>query len=553
MRRMTRALLPALMMMGTVLQGCGDRQDTLGPTPPPDAGGDNAALQADKARHAVDLGPPSAAAKAMMAASMVTAFGATAGSIPFAPEPGPFAHPLPGCDDCMYTNVPIGFSFIFYGKSYTSLGISTNGFIGFDPRTDDGCCVGQPIPLADGYNNLIAAAWTDLATSIRGEIAYETRGRAPNRYLVISYQDVPWCCYINDSHVSTQIILYEGSNAIEIHTANQSAGHTYTQGAEDATGTRAVFLPGRVAANYGLVNDAVRFSTVLGSWATRSPLPSARRGPAVAVANGLLYSIGGRNSSDLALKGVLAYNPASNSWSTKTSLPAARESGDGATTIGSTIYLAGGYDANRTLTRTLYAYNTTSNTWSTRANLPIASACGGSAAISGKLYVFTGCKLSSTGAQVAAGSLHRYDPSTNTWTTLRSAPSVHSQPAVAAMGGKLYVVGGNNASSVAVGRLDVYDPATNLWSTLPGMPTARTAATAAVARGELHIIGGRNGDTYLKTVEAYDPIADSWTIRAPMPTARSGLAAGVISNLVYAVGGRRTGTSLAANNERYTP
>jgi N-acetylneuraminic acid mutarotase len=537
-----------------LLQGCGDNQESpLGPTAPPTAGTDDAALRADKARNAVDLGSPSASASSMMAASAVTAFGATVNSIPFAPEPGPFAHPLPGCDDCMYGNVPIGFSLTFYGKTYTSLGISTNGFISFNSRAEDGCCVGRTIPLADDFNNVIAAAWTDLSTAGGGLISYETRGRAPSRYLIVSYQDVPWCCETGTNRVSTQIILYEGSNAIEIHTANQSAGHIYTQGAEDATGTRAVFLPGRVAANYGLVNDAVRFTTVLGSWATRVPLPSARRGPATAVVNGLLYSIGGRNSSDLALKGVLAYSPGNNSWSTKTSLPAARESGNGAAAIGSTIYVAGGYDANRTLTRTLYAYNTNSNTWSTRASMPIASACGGSAVISGKLYVFTGCKLSSTGAQVAAGSLHRYDPSTNAWTTLRSAPSVHSQPAVGVIGGQLYVVGGNNAAGVAVGRLDVYDPATNLWSTLPAMPTARTAATAAVVRGELHVIGGRNGDTYLKTVEAYDPIADSWTTRAPMPTARSGLGVGVISSLVYAVGGRRNGTSLTAANERYTP
>jgi N-acetylneuraminic acid mutarotase len=220
--------------------------------------------------------------------------------------------------------------------------------------------------------------------------------------------------------------------------------------------------------------------------------------------------------------------------------------------IAGKLYVAGGYDATRTLTRTLYAYTVSTNTWSRRADMPVVSACGGSAMISGKLYVFTGCTRSSTGAQIAAGKLHRYDPSTNTWSTLPSAPSMHVEPAVGVISGKLYVVGGNNGASVAVRRLDVYDPATDTWSTKVGMPTARVAAAAAVVGGRLHVIGGRNGGTYLKAVEAYDPVTDTWSVRAAMPTVRAGLGAGMISGLVYAVGGRRS-SGVLATNERYTP
>jgi hypothetical protein len=61
--------------------------------------------------------------------------------------------------------------------------------------------------------------------------------------------------------VTSQVILYERRSAIEIHTTHQDAGHIYTQGVENADGTAAAFLSGRVAADYGLVNDAVRFAT----------------------------------------------------------------------------------------------------------------------------------------------------------------------------------------------------------------------------------------------------------------------------------------------------
>ena len=545
-----RAVPAGLVALGLVLQGCGERQESpLEPNPPTAMG---AAGPRDKERNAVDLGPPMASAHSTMNA-LVSALAATTTSVPFAPEPGPFANTVPPCDDCMYDGLPIGFSFTYFGNTYTTFGISTNGFIGFTPGTSQGCCAGRPIPAGDGINNLIAAAWTDLFPPGGGGVFYETRGRAPNRYLVVAYQDVPWCCEMGVNRVTTQIILYEGTNAIEIHTTNQSAGHTYTQGVEDASGTQAAFVPGRVAANYELANDAVRFTTVLGSWIARASLPSARRGPAVAVAGGLLYSIGGLTNAGSALSSVFAYNPSTNAWTSKASLPAARQGGNGSAMIGGILYVAGGFDASRALTRTLYAYNVSTNTWSRRADMPVVSACGGSTVISGKLYVFSGCRRSSTGGQISAGSLHRYDPSTNQWTTLRSAPAVHFQPAVGVISGKLYVAGGNNSASVALTRLDVYDPATNTWSTRMNMPTARVSAAAAVVGGKLHVIGGRNGETYLRTVEAYDPVTDSWSVRAAMPTARSGPGVGMISNLVYAVGGRRSSTSVVATNERYTP
>jgi N-acetylneuraminic acid mutarotase len=217
------------------------------------------------------------------------------------------------------------------------------------------------------------------------------------------------------------------------------------------------------------------------------------------------------------------------------------------------IYLAGGHAVGGALTRTLYAYNISTNVWSTKATMPVYSSCGGSALIAGKLYVFSGCTRSSTGAQIAAGLLHRYDPGTNAWTTLRSAPATHFQPVVSGMNGKLYVVGGNNAANVATGRMDMYDPATNTWSTRAGMPTPRQSMAGVAIGGKLHVFGGRNGTTYLSTVEAYDPLTNVWSSRASMPTPRAALGVSGVGGFLFAVGGRNTASLGLATNERYTP
>jgi N-acetylneuraminic acid mutarotase len=548
----TRILSAGLIAIGLMFVGCGERQESpLGPGTTVTAGTTGSAVDpADKEGNAVNLGPPLVSGHSALSLS-ASALATPVTSIPFDPEPGPFAHAVPACDDCVQDGLPIGFSFSFFGNTYTSFNISSNGFIGFTPGTSSGCCSGRTIPLADGLNNLIAAAWTDLYPPGGGGVFYETRGRAPDRYLVVAYEHLPWYNDFGTNAVTTQIILYEGTNVIEIHTANQSAGHTYTQGVEDASGTHAAFVSGRVAANYGLTNDAVRF-TLGNFWNARAPLPSARRALAVGAANGLVFAIGGLNGAGSAISSVMGYNPSTNSWSSKAALPASRSTGNGAATINGTIYVAGGQDAGGGLTRTLFAYNASTNHWTTRASMPVASGCGGSAVIGGKLYVFGGCTSTSTGGQTAAKLLQRYDPSTNSWAPLPSAPAMHFQPAVGAISGKLYVAGGNNGSGTAVGRLDVYDPGTNSWSTKAMMPTARVAAAAAVMGGKLQVIGGRNGSTYLNTVESYDPMTNTWTPRAALPTARASLGVGVTNALIYAIGGRN-GSGVLAANERYTP
>ena len=63
--------------------------------------------------------------------------------------------------------------------------------------------------------------------------------------------------------LSGQLILYESTNVAELHVASQTStsGRYTTQGIENATGTVAAFVPGRVQALYSLTSDAVRFAT----------------------------------------------------------------------------------------------------------------------------------------------------------------------------------------------------------------------------------------------------------------------------------------------------
>jgi hypothetical protein len=185
-------------------------------------------------------------------------------SIPFAPEPGPFASQLPGCDDCTFggmNGLPIGFSFSYYGTSTNNFWISSNGFVSFSRPTHTGCCHGRPLPVFDIVNNMIAVAWTDLNPK-PGQMSFEVRGDAPRRRLVINYDRV---AVVGEGTrtVTAQLILFEGTNVIELHTTSKPAMtmRATTQGAENAPATEAAFVQGRVAnVGFALASDAVRFS-----------------------------------------------------------------------------------------------------------------------------------------------------------------------------------------------------------------------------------------------------------------------------------------------------
>jgi hypothetical protein len=103
--------------------------------------------------------------------------------------------------------VSIGFSFDFYGVSYTELSVCSDGGLTFG---DWGLnFINQPLP--DGTEPFIAVYWDDL-TPPAGSIYYETLGSAPNRTFVVEWDGVASWSVGGDA--TFEIILYEGTNNI---------------------------------------------------------------------------------------------------------------------------------------------------------------------------------------------------------------------------------------------------------------------------------------------------------------------------------------------------
>lgn len=178
--------------------------------------------------------------------------------------------------------------------------------------------------------------------------------------------------------------------------------------------------------------------------------------------------------------------------------------------------------------------------WSTKAPLPAAHSEVGVAAINGKIYV--------VGGTIDIGSMslplnEEYDPASNRARERAPLPQPLSHVGLVGLNGKIYVVGGFSDLQAdhtgAVNSLYVYDPATDTWRTLAPMKEPRGSVGATVANGKIYAIGGRGLD--MKTVatnEVYDPATNRWTVLAPLPKARDHIAAVTVDNKIHVIGGR---------------
>ena len=155
----------------------------------------------------------------------------------------------------------------------------------------------------------------------------------------------------------------------------------------------------------------------------------------------------------------------------------------------------------------------------------------GVAAIGDRIYVVGGYRADGT----TANTLEVYDVRANAWTTLAPMPERLNHCVAVAYQGKLYVIGGSTALGSTSAATFEYDPARNDWGVRASMARARTAAVAAVVGDSIFVAGGTDDRSEL---EAYDPRTDQWTSLAEMPTPRNHVAGGTARGRFHAVGGR---------------
>ncbi|XP_035686415.1 kelch-like protein 9 [Branchiostoma floridae] len=140
------------------------------------------------------------------------------------------------------------------------------------------------------------------------------------------------------------------------------------------------------------------------------------------------------------------------------------------------------------------------------------------------------------------------EPRTGRWriiTELKWPQAVNSVCSVAAMGGFLYTVGGQNQFRQLAKRTTSgacrYDPRRDTWVKLASMNQERGSFVLLAHKGSLYAIGGYDIEGITtNTVEKYTPEKNEWSYVQPLPVERGGRAdhAGVVcNNRIYVTGG----------------
>jgi len=161
-------------------------------------------------------------------------------------------------------------------------------------------------------------------------------------------------------------------------------------------------------------------------------MPTARRNHASCVVNDKIYVIGGYNGS--YLDSVEEYDPATDTWTTKTVMPTAR-SDHACAVVNSKIYVFGGY--NGAYLDTVEEYNPATNSWATKTAMITARANLMAGAVSGKIFVIGG-----ESGFAGMSTVEEYNPSDDSWTTKTSIPGGTSSAGIGVVGSNIYIIGG---------------------------------------------------------------------------------------------------------------
>jgi N-acetylneuraminic acid mutarotase len=225
-------------------------------------------------------------------------------------------------------------------------------------------------------------------------------------------------------------------------------------------------------------------------------------------------------------------------WTTAPSLLHPRAA-HGVVATDDAIYVLGGIGEDRRPVMEVERFD--GATWADIATLPGKGVNAPSvAAIDGKIYVIGGFSGTSN---KPTDEVHVYDIATSTWTTAAPLPTASGGHAAVVLDGRIHVVGGGTAQSTIADHV-VYDPATDTWTTAAPLSRPKGSPAVTVLDGRIWAVGGRSGSDDFGDVEIYDPATDQWTAGPEIEARGNAGAIAVCGTILVAGGQQQRGSSV---------
>lgn len=331
----------------------------------------------------------------------------------------------------------------------------------------------------------------------------------------------------------------------------------------------ALVLFGAFAISYTTASSEV---LVQNSWVSKEPMQVARSGLGVAAVNGKIYAIGGTTRAGVSPSsytgGVVGtieeYDPATDKWVFKKSMPTPRAY-FAIAVFQNKIYCIGGEAGlNESTHEPIYAnvnevYDPATDTWETKTPMPTPRLYLDANTVKGKIYLIggqtPGFYINDNSTSLALNE--EYDPITDTWAVKAPVPYGTMNYASAIFNDVLYVFGGLQPNDVNIQTMvQMYDPKSDSWSF--GNPSSVPIVGSPIA-----VTTGVQAPIQFNFIpDIFNPVTGNWSTGASMPTRRIAFDVAVVDDLIYAIGGFiETSFELGgpytlkqfANNEQYIP
>ena len=130
-------------------------------------------------------------------------------------------------DDALSTPLALGFVFPFYGNTYSSVRVCTNGFLTFTGRISYGA--NSILPNLSASENMIAAFWNDIVVDASSGVFYQNI----NGNFVVQFENLPLYANAN-TRITCQAILKPTGEIFLQYKALAQTGNNYTIGIQNS-------------------------------------------------------------------------------------------------------------------------------------------------------------------------------------------------------------------------------------------------------------------------------------------------------------------------------
>jgi N-acetylneuraminic acid mutarotase len=292
-----------------------------------------------------------------------------------------------------------------------------------------------------------------------------------------------------------------------------------------------VYLIGGLDSNGELSDTVVEYDPVFETQTAKASLPLGRYRFGAGCVDGKVIVAGGfQNATDpdaVPVATAESFDPTTNTWTSIASMATNR--GD-TTAIGvnGKLYVLFGYTTEYDLLSSVEEYDPASNTWQTKTPSPNTARGDVSCSLAPDMKSIVVAGGWGNGANDFYAFVHdaeMYDVTTDTWTAITSIPAARGDMSVVTHKGQVHVIGGeiwsginvpcawDPASPCGVNEIATHDHfildmANNVWTRGAPMPSARFRFSSVDANGSIFVFGGHgDGKRVVSAVEAFYDVA----------------------------------------------